>query len=177
MIRRVALLLGLITALGAGELAAQPTRRQKSAPGARAAAPRSQLEARLRRGLWRVVKNRIGLTDAQMTQLAEANRSFDARRKALAAQERAERQALRREALAGASADQPRIAASIDKVLQIQRQRVDLQIEEQHALAAFMTPLQRAKYAALQEQLRRRADRLRGQRAGTDVATDSSGSP
>jgi hypothetical protein len=28
-----------------------------------------------------------------------------------------------------------------------------------------MTPVQRAKYAALQEQLRRRAENLRGQRA------------
>jgi hypothetical protein len=40
-----------------------------------------------------------------------------------------------------------------------------------------MTPLQRAKYAALQEQLRRRADGLRRQRAGTDVASDSDGTP
>jgi Spy/CpxP family protein refolding chaperone len=119
----------------------------------------------------------VGLTDAQMTQLAETNRSFDARRRTLAAQERAERQALRREALAGKQADQPRIAASIDNVLRIQRERIDLQIEEQRALSAFMTPLQRAKYAALQEQLRRRADGLRRQRAGTDVATDSDAAP
>jgi hypothetical protein len=176
VIRRAALLVGLATVLGAGELRAQPTRGQ-TAPGAKGAAPRSQLETRLRRGLWRIVKNRIGLTDAQMTQLAETNRSFDARRRTLAAQERTERQALRREALAGARADQPRHAAAIDKVLQIQRQRLDLQIEEQHALSAFMTPLQRAKYAALQEQLRRRADGLRRQRAGTDVASDSDGTP
>ena len=92
-------------------------------------------------------------------------------------QERSERQALRREALAGARADQPRIAASLDRVLQIQRQRVDLQIEEQRALSGFMTPLQRAKYAALQEQLRRRADGLRRQRAGTDVATEGDSVP
>jgi Spy/CpxP family protein refolding chaperone len=176
VIRRAALFVGLALAIGAGELTAQPTRGQ-TAPGAGGAAPRSQLEAKLRRGLWRIVKNRVGLTDAQMTQLAATNRSFDVRRRTLATQERAERQALRREALAGARADQPRIAASIDKVLQIQRNRVDLQIEEQRALSTFMTPLQRAKYAALQEQLRRRADGLRRQRAGTDVATDSDESP
>jgi hypothetical protein len=55
VIRRAALLLGLVVALGAGELGAQPTRGQKAAPGARTVAPRSQLEARLRRGLWRIV--------------------------------------------------------------------------------------------------------------------------
>jgi hypothetical protein len=43
--------------------------------------------------------------------------------------------------------------------------RVDLQIEEQREFAAFMTPLQRAKYAALQEQLRRRVENLQRQRA------------
>lgn len=43
---------------------------------------------------------------------------------------------------------------------------------EQRAFAAFMTPLQRAKYAALQEQLRRRVETLRRQRAG---ASDSLG--
>ena len=176
MIRRAALFVGLAIVVGAGELPAQPTRGQ-TVPGTSHAAPRSQLEAKLRRGLWRIVKNRVGLTDAQMTQLAATNRSFDARRRTLAAQERAERQALRREALAGAHADQPRIAASIDKVLQIQRNRVDLQIEEQRALSAFMTPLQRAKYAALQEQLRRRADGLRRRRADNDVATDSDATP
>jgi len=31
-----------------------------------------------------------------------------------------------------------------------------------------MTPVQRARYAALQEQLRRRAEKLRGQRVGAD---------
>jgi len=34
-------------------------------------------------------------------------------------------------------------------VLQIQRERIDLQIQEQRAFAEFMTPVQRARYAAL----------------------------
>ena len=76
--------------------------------------------------------------------------------------------ALRREILAGPSADQSQVSTALDRVLRIQRERTDLQIEEQRAFAEFMTPVQRAKYAALQEQLRRRAEKLRGQRAGTD---------
>jgi hypothetical protein len=46
-------------------------------------------------------------------------------------------------------------------VLQIQRDRIELQIAEQRELSTFMSPLQRARYAALQEQIRRRLQGLR----------------
>ena len=49
---------------------------------------RQQLEARLRQGLWRVTKNRVGLTDEQMTKLAQTSRPFDLQRRQLAVQER-----------------------------------------------------------------------------------------
>ena len=156
------------------DLAAQQARSQ--APRAGELAPRrQQLEARLNQRLWRITKNRIGLSDDQMTKLAQGSRPFEAQRRELARQERAERMALRREVLAGAGADQQRIATSLDRVLELQRRRAQLQIDEQRALAAFMTPLQRAKYAALQEQLRRRAENLRRQRRGgaADPVLDS----
>ena len=38
--------------------------------------------------------------------------------------------------------------------------RLDLQAEEQKEFAQFMTPVQRAKYSALQDQLRRRMQDL-----------------
>lgn len=134
---------------------------------------RQQLEARLRQGLWRITKNRVGLTDEQMTKLAQASRPFDQERRQLAMQEREERLALRQEILAGPNANQQRIATSLDRVLDLQRRRAQLQVDEQRALGAFMTPLQRAKYAALQEQLRRRAENLRRQRAGARRGLDS----
>lgn len=125
---------------------------------------RAQMEQQLRRNLWQIAKQRIGLTDTQMTQLAQTSRRFDDRRRALAMDERMHRMTLRREVLADSNADQDRVAQALDRVHELQRQRVELQIEEQHAFAAFMTPVQRAKYAALQEQVRRRADALRRQR-------------
>lgn len=128
---------------------------------------RQQLETRLRQRLWTITKNRVGFTDEQMNRLAQTSRGFDTRRRELAIDERQQRQLLRREILSG-SADQARVATALDRVLQIQRQRIDLQIEEQRAFAEFMTPVQRARYAALQEQLRRRAERLRGQRMDAD---------
>ena len=162
--RRVLTLLALAAPLLVAEAHAQGAARRQP-PGADGAPRRQQLEARLRQQLWRVTKNRVGLTDDQMTRLAEASRPFEAQRRQLAIQERTERLALRREILAGANANQDRVAASLDRVHDLQRRRAQLQIDEQRALAAFMTPVQRAKYAALQEQLRRRAENLRGQRA------------
>lgn len=139
-----------------------------------AAPQREQMEQRLRQGLWRIAKQRVGLTDAQMTRLSEVNHRYDARRRTLNQDERAQRQTLRTELLArggGQSANQDRIAAALDRLILLQRQRIDIVSEEQKEFATFMTPLQRAQYAALQEQLRRRVEELRRARA------DSGGGP
>ena len=164
MTRRVPTLLALIVSLIAGDAQAQGGARRPPA-GVEGAPRRQQMEERLRQQLWRVTKNRVGLTDEQMNRLAQTSRPFENQRRQLATQERAERLSLRRELLAGTNANQDRVSASLDRVLDFQRRRAQLQIDEQRALAAFMSPVQRAKYAALQEQLRRRAENLRGQRA------------
>ena len=51
--------------------------------------------------------------------------------------------------------DQGKISGYLDQLVQLQRQRVELFAQEQRDLAQFMTPLQRARYTALQEQVRR----------------------
>jgi hypothetical protein len=125
---------------------------------------RQQLEQQLRQGLWRIAKQRVGFTDDQMTRLEETSRRYDGRRRALNMDERAQRLALRQEILAEGKADQELVARSLDRLIQLQRERIELQAQEQKEFAAFMTPIQRAKYAALQEQVRRRMDALRRQR-------------
>jgi len=173
--RRALLWIALALPVLAGELPAQAAARRQTPRPDQVGPRRQQLEARLRQGLWRVTKNRVGLSDDQMTKLAQTSRPFEAERRQLATQERDQRVALRREILAGQGADQQRIAAALDRVLELQRRRAQLQIDEQRALGAFMTPLQRAKYATLQEQLRRRAENLRGRRvrAPGEAALDS----
>jgi hypothetical protein len=110
-----------------------------------------------------------------MSQLERTSRKYDERRRALAVDERAQRLTLRQElaadAKADAKADQDRVARALDRLHQLQRERVDLQIAEQREFATFMTPVQRARYAALQEQLRRRVDSLR--RARPDSMADA----
>lgn len=148
-----------LMALATGVAEAQRTGGRELAPPRRA-----QMEQQLRRQLWQLAKRRIGFSDAQMSSLAQTSRRFDERRRALASEERTHRLTLRRELLADSSADQDRVATALDRLHQLQRERVDVQIAEQREFATFMTPVQRAKYAALQEQLRRRVDALRRQR-------------
>ena len=108
-----------------------------------------------------MVKQRVGLTDDQMSKLARTSAGFDARRRDLVREERTKRVELRRLLQAGEGADQGRIGDALDRLLQLQRARIDLQIEEQRELATFMSPRQRARYVALQEQLRRRVENIR----------------
>jgi len=149
----------------------QEVRRRERIQAKGQAPARQQLEQRLRTGMARVVKQRIGLSDEQMSRLAQENAQFDARRRQLNRDERAQRVELRAQVVAGQSANQDRIAASLDRILQLQRARIDLQIEEQRQLATFMSPIQRARYAALQEQIRRRLERIRA--GGPKAVPDS----
>ena len=167
MTRRLRLAV-LALALPFAASGAQGGRRLDAPPG-NAGPRRAEMEQRLRRNLWQIAKQRIGFTDAQMSQLASTSKRFDDRRRALAVEERAQRMTLRQELLADTKADQDRVATALDRLHQLQRDRVDLQIAEQREFATFMTPVQRAKYAALQEQIRRRVEALRRQRPDSGV--------
>jgi Spy/CpxP family protein refolding chaperone len=110
-----------------------------------------------------LLRERVGLSDHQLRRLAPISRQFDAQRQALFREERTTRQMLRRE-LSSDAPDQARISAQIDQLFALQRRRLDLAAEEQRQLATFMTAAQRARYLALQEHLRRRADEMRRRR-------------
>src|SRR5918992_5298253 len=157
--RRALVAIGALTlVLGrAPDAVGQETR---AIPNDRAAA-----QDRVRQRVGRLLRERVGLSDDQLRRLGPVSQSFDARRQTIFREERAARQALRRE-LSAESADQSRVAAQIDQLFAIQRRRLDLAAEEQRELAAFMTPVQRARYLALQETVRRRADEMRRRRGG-----------
>jgi Spy/CpxP family protein refolding chaperone len=134
---------------------------------ARVGAPTQEgggLERQFRERLAEVVRRRLNLDDAQMRQLGQVNSRFERDRLILLRDERRVRQSLRAEVLAGDSANQPRVSDLLDQALKIQQRRLDLTAEEQRELSAFMTPVQRAKYFAIQDDLRRRMEELRQNR-------------
>jgi periplasmic protein CpxP/Spy len=141
--------------LGAGLAPAVQAQSPGTAPRGRPA-----LERQFRQQVERQLRERVGLDESQVRRLREVSARLEPRRAALMREERAARVELRRR-LATDTADQGRIAALLDDLQRVHRARLDLVAAEQKELAAFMTPLQRARYLALQEQIRRRMDEMR----------------
>ena len=156
MRRALVVTIGLVIVVGRAPDAVGQT------PGA-VPSDRSVAQDRIRERVARLLRERVGLSDDQLRRLAPVSQGFETRREAIFRDERTTRQALRRE-LSAESADQARVAGHIDQLFALQRRRLDLAAEEQRALAAIMTPVQRARYLALQEHLRRRAEEMRRRR-------------
>ncbi|HJU89699.1 MAG TPA: Spy/CpxP family protein refolding chaperone [Gemmatimonadaceae bacterium] len=136
--------------------------------GPRGGQRRAEVEQRVRQQFARVVKERLALTDEQLRQLGETSRKYEARRRLLLEQERDARMGLRQELVAGDDkANQQRVSRLLDQLIAVQRQRIELVEQEQRELASFLTPVQRAKFAAMQEQLRKRMqERARNRQQG-----------
>jgi ribosomal protein S18 len=151
----------LVTALLIAPLAsasAQGERRQ----GGGARGNREQMEQRVRMRLANLLKTQLGLTDEGLRQLSEVNQRFDQDRRELLRREMMTRRSIRAEVLKLDSADAGRIDQLITEQFKIERERIDLTEREQRELAKFLTPVQRARYLGVQEQVRREMDQLRG---------------
>lgn len=126
---------------------------------------RAALERQLRQRTAQITRQRLGLSDAQMQQLERVNSRFAAQLNAVATRERDTRFELRQELMAP-EANQARVSGLLDASLNLQKQRIALIEAEQKELAAFLTPVQRARYIALQAQFRHRAEQLGRQGPG-----------
>lgn len=123
-------------------------------------APRAQRQARL--ALERLVRNQVRPTDAQMRQLQAIDSRFEEQRIQLNRDELQLRQQLRRLMLDTVTVEQDRIGETLDKLVKVPSRRAALLEAEQKELAGILTPLQRARYQAIQEQVRRTIERGRG---------------
>ena len=159
-----ALLLGVLApVLGAAQ--GNPAREQ----GRRGMPPadsmqrnRAMLERQVHQRFAQVLKNQIGATDAQITRVLEINAAFATRRRELLQQERTVRMALRQQINAADTTQQGQVAGLLDRMLAAQRQRIDLLEQEQRELSTVLTPIQRAAYFGLEEQLRLRIEGMGG---------------
>ncbi len=116
-----------------------------------------------------VIRKRLELTDDQFLRLRTVAKRMENERRLLRIEEGATRGALRRELLAGADANDSTVAAMLDRLPSLDRRRVDLFEREQGELAKFLTPVQRAKYIGLQDELRRMMEDLQRRRTSGDV--------
>lgn len=145
----------------AGPLGAQP-RRAPGTPataGQKAQRPRAELEQQVRENFAAAVRKRLQLTDDQMTRLMAVNQRLDTQRRELFEQEFTTRRALRAELGAADNAvNQAKVGELLEKLLRVQRGRLELVEREQRELSAFLNPVQRARYQAYVEAMQRRMD-------------------
>jgi hypothetical protein len=155
--RRAILLAVLTVGMGGSQaLAAQERPLPQRTP-----AQRDTLERRVRERMAQMLRTQLGMSDEQIRRFQATNRRFEAQRVALFNQEREVRGELRQLIEGGDSTQYARIGTLLDRTIQLQRQRIDLQESEQAELATFLNPSQRARLYGIEEQLRRRMEGLR----------------
>lgn len=116
---------------------------------------RDQLEKRFQERLDSIVKFRLKLTDEQHAKLRDvASRTEEARRE-LRRDEYNVRMAIMKELMAGDRASEKKMGELLDQVPKLDRRRLELTEQEQKELSKFLTPIQRARYFGIQEELRR----------------------
>jgi Spy/CpxP family protein refolding chaperone len=163
---RAALLAAIATAAPLAEAGAQ-RRPPAQPPGAGLAAVDSTVT--FERGLARIVKRQLGLTDAQLVHLQQVDRQFRQRRLATQRDEVRTRRAIRRALAPGAATtDAAPLDTLLDRMVSLQVDRAQLIRQEQQELRTFLTPTQRARYIGIQEFLRKRAEEMRAGRRGAD---------
>ena len=123
---------------------------------------REQLEQRFRVRLANLLRTQLGLNDDQMRQLSDVNQRFDQQRREVNRREMMARRSMRDEVLKMDSADAGKVDQLITEQFKLERERIDLTEAEQRELSKFLTPVQRARYLGVQEQVRREMEQLRG---------------
>lgn len=144
-----------------------------------------ELEKRFRARLDSTVRVRLALTDEQHVRLREVASRTEQERRTLRRDEMRIRMELRRELMAGDKVNEARVGELLDQVPGLERRRLEVSEQELRDLAKFLSPVQRARYFALQEELRNNmiefqhrrmeADRNRRGPQGSKGKSDSAG--
>lgn len=135
-------------------------------PGYSGAQRAQELEQRFRERLDSLVRVHLQLSDEQHSRLREVASRTEQERRTLRGEEMRIRLALRRELMAGEKANEARVAELLDQVPVLERRRLEVSEQELKELARFLSAVQRARYFALQEQLRWSMQDLQRSRMG-----------
>ena len=157
---------------GGGRAVLPPPRRPRAAlkaerqaerrDSAQPPAERVALQRRVRQAWMVAVRKQLNLNDQQMRTLNQVNSKYERQRADIQRDERQARLGLRAAMQDTTGIDQNAVIEQHMNVLvQAQRRRADLFEAEQKELGGFLTPLQRARYTALQERLTQNLQKLR----------------
>ena len=127
---------------------------------------RAELERRFQQRVDAMVRQRLALSDEQALKLREVASRTETARRTLRREEMQARQAMRDELLAGDNANASKVADLLDQMPRLERRRLELMEQEQRELSKFLSPVQRARYFALQDELRRNMQELQRRRMG-----------
>lgn len=125
---------------------------------------RARLEMEVRRNFARLVRQRVGLTDEQMTRLIPITQKYEQQRRQIQMQERDARIGLQAAMRDEQTADPKQLEQHMQTIIGVHARRAALLEAEQRELAEFLTPVQRVKFMALQEQVRRNLEQMRQRR-------------
>ena len=118
--------------------------------------------AAARQAIEKLIRERVQPTDDQMAKLRQIDQQYVPRRIQLDREEQQVRRELRQAMLDTANVDQMKIGQLLDRMVAFPGRKAALMEDEQKSLAQVLSPLQRAKFNAIQEQLRRRIEQGRG---------------
>jgi Spy/CpxP family protein refolding chaperone len=122
--------------------------------------PKNQLAAR--QAIERLIRTQVQPTEQQMKQLQAIDSRFEPQRIELNREEMTVRRELRQAMTDSTNVDEAKIGQLLDRMITFPARRAAIMEAESKALAGVLTPLQRARYHAIQEQLRRRIEQGRG---------------
>jgi hypothetical protein len=124
------------------------------------------LRQQVRQAFQARIRQELNLDQPKMRRLNQTDQSFQRQRNELGQSERQTRQALAT-AMQDSTPDQGKIDGYINQLIQVQRKRADLLEAEQKELSSFLTPMQRAQYLSLNQQLQARMRGLNQPGRGT----------
>ena len=133
-------------------------------PGTQSRRPPDQ---RLQAFVDSMVRVRVAPTDEQFARMRDVATRHERERREIRMSDGRARVELRN-LLGAPTPNEQRIAEMLEQISKMERQRLDLMQREQRELAKFLSPSQRARYLALQDELRRNMQEMQRNRLGLD---------
>ena len=124
-------------------------------------------DQRLQQFVDSMVRVRVAPTEEQFARMREVETKHERERREIRMSDGKARVELRTQ-LAASTVNEQRISELLDQIAKMERQRLDLMEREQRELAKFLSPSQRARYLAMQDELRRNMQDMQRNRLGLD---------